>query len=150
MRGRTSAWKRRLERTTGDQARKSIARPRRSFPILVRRAPQLALRLFFRGSDDLCDRNRCSAAFLAFVGGGHEGVEFDRLFRRDRRLASAEEFADFHDERFVAAEPASGAVGLFPKYHGAVIRLAVAVADERTNASVVPHAGGGVGACRRR
>ena len=52
--------------------------------------------------DDVGDHDRFAAGFLAGVGGFHEGVDFDRFFARNGRLAGFEELAHRGDGRFVA------------------------------------------------
>src|SRR5262245_1154454 len=56
---------------------------------------------------DALQGHRSAAASLALVGGLHEREDLQRLLGADRRLPAAEELADLHDQRLVAAVTAA-------------------------------------------
>src|SRR5206468_3490378 len=90
---------------------------------------------------DVFDLYGLAALALRFVGGFHEGHQFDRLFGGNGGLFGFEEFGDLIGEGLVAFEADLGADALGAEDDDAVVVFAGAEASEGADAVVVPDAG---------
>ena len=91
--------------------------------------------LGFSGGDDFGEGDGFAAAAFAFVGGFHEGEEFEGFSGVDGRFGGLEEFDDFCDEWGVAVEGTdgcfAGGAGGFAAVGGAFAEDAGAAAGPR-------------------